>query len=86
MSDDDLPPGQDISLAPNYRDGCVWVTLPDGRACIPPSKAREMADQMEAKFDLETQDQQGYESTDLADRLRKLADQVETDDDTDTDD
>lgn len=84
MTDDDLPPGDDITLAPNYRDGCVWMTVGNApRRCIPPSMARDMADQMEAKFDLDAQDAEGYEATDLADRLRKLADDV---DDTDTDD
>lgn len=77
MSDGDLPPGPDISLAPNYRDGCVWVTLPDGRACIPPSKARQMADEMEDQFDLDAADAEGYETTKLAARLRDLADKVE---------
>lgn len=80
MSDDSVPPGGDIRLAPNYRDGCVWVTLPQGRACISPSKARQMADEMEERFDLEAADAEGYEMTAMAERLRELADRVETDD------
>lgn len=78
MSDGDLPPGDDISLAPNYRGGFIWITVGDGpRKPLPPSKARWMADQMEAKFDLDAQDAEGYEATDLTDRLRELADKVE---------
>ena len=75
---DDLPPGADITLAPNFRHGCVWVSIGDRpRRCIPPSKARAMADSMEEQFDLEAADADGYEATDLADRLRTIADQVD---------
>lgn len=91
MSDQDdgeLPPGDDISLAPNYRDGCVWITVGTGpRRCLSPAKARQMADDMEDEFDLTEQDAQGYEATALADKLRTLAGQVEpaADDEDDTD-
>lgn len=78
MDDQDLPPGDDISLAPNYRDNGVWITVGGGpRRLLSPDQARDMADQMEQQFDLDDMDQQGYEASDLVDRLRKLAAQVE---------
>jgi len=70
------PPGEDVSIAPNYEAGGVWFTLGDmPRRLLSPEDARSVADHVEDRFD-PTPD--GYDDVDdMADRLRELADDVE---------
>lgn len=76
---DDLPPGDDISVAPNYKAGGVWFSAPGRRrVLLSPEKAREIADEMDAKFgdQYDEMAEQGYE-VGLSDKLRELSDKVE---------
>jgi hypothetical protein len=70
------PPGEDVSIAPNYEAGGVWFTLGNmPRRLLSPSDARAVADHVEGEFG-PTPD--GYDSVgDMADRLRELANEVE---------
>lgn len=71
-------PGVDISIAPNYRDGCVWVEMPGmPRRCVTPSKAREIADTFEEDDRVPLDGSDGYESGKFVDKLREFADAVE---------
>lgn len=79
MAGDDLPPGDDISVAPNYDAGMVWITIGSGRRkMISPAKARAMADRMDDRFgdQYDEMAEQGYD-VGLADKLREVADNVE---------
>lgn len=70
------PPGEDVSVAPNYEAGGVWFTLGDlPRRLLSPSDARAVADHVEDTFG-PTPD--GYDDVDdMANELRRLADEVE---------
>lgn len=63
----------EVSLARNYRDGCVWIELPGKgkRECKPPVEARRMAAAIEAEFG---DDEQAVE---IAETLREFAGDVE---------
>ena len=84
-SGDGVPPGVDVEVAPNYRDGCVWVTFPPlSRQCVSPSKARELADELEQRErerldQLEDEDEDEYEVEGLINDLRERAAEVEKD-------
>jgi len=75
-TDGGKPPGEDVSVAANYRDGGVWFTLGNNpRRLLSPDDARAIAEEVEDTF-LSTPP--GYdEVTDLAEKLRELADEVE---------
>lgn len=79
MEGDGPPPGVDVKVAPNYRDGCVWVTFPPlSRQCVPPSVARELADEFEQRG-MDQDDHLGYEVEGLINDLRENANAVEGD-------
>lgn len=75
-ADGGKPPGEDVSIAPNYEAGGVWFTLGDlPRRLLSPSDARAVADHVEDAFG-PTPD--GYDDVgDMATELRRLADEVE---------
>lgn len=74
----DLPPGDDISLARNYKDNCVWISIGDGpRRCISPSEAEEMADGIERILSVKPDPEgMGYETDEIVETLREMADDV----------
>lgn len=75
----DKPPGEDLSLAPNYKAGGVWFTLgPNPRLLLSPSDARALADELESRPAFNAyEDDDRYGMTDAVDTLRDLADEVE---------
>lgn len=78
MTDGELPPGEDISIARNYRDGCVWLSIGDSpRKCISPDDAREMANAIEWQFGPFDNEPEGYQTQQLVDDLKDAANDVE---------
>lgn len=71
-------PGFDVSVWTNYKEGKVGLGLPQGDVLVSPAKAREIADSMEAKFDIEDAVEMGYPTDELIDHLRRAADQAES--------
>ena len=71
----------DITTAPNYDDGCVWVRIGGmKRTCIEPEVARQMADEIESEANQMKADAngQGSEHEELIADLRRFADEVKS--------
>lgn len=70
---------EEISIARNYRDGCVWVSIGDRpRKCISPADARELADGLERFGTLDDVGDEYDDPAEVADGLREAADDVES--------
>lgn len=69
----------DITTAPNFDEGCVWVKIGGmKRTCIAPDVARQMADEMESEANQMKADSTGFEHEEIVADLRRFADQVES--------
>lgn len=76
--DGGVEPGVDISIAPNYRDGCVWVEMPGHpRKCISPDKAREIARKFAQDDRLPLDGSDGFETGKFVQKMRDMANAVE---------
>ena len=77
---DEAHDDEEVSIAPNYRDGFIWISVgARPRRPLQPDHARQMADRMDEEFGSDVPDPEDEEAvTDLSDKLRELADDVES--------
>jgi hypothetical protein len=76
---DNKPPGVDISIAANYRDGGIWISIGDmPRLLNSPDDARAFAEVLKnAPATTEAKQAEGYEHFELIEKIETLADDIE---------
>lgn len=78
MTDGTLPPGEDITVTPNYEHGSVWLTIGDApRKCLTPTHAHDLANAIVWRFGPLDDEPPGYETQQIVDDLRAAANAVE---------